>query len=1787
MADNESDIAIIGMAVRVPGARNIHELWRNLRDGVESVTFFDDAELLAAGESAERLRKSNYVRSAAVLDDMEMFDAELFGFSPKEAAIMDPQHRHFIECAYEALEAAGHPPDRFDGSVGVFGGCGMGGYFYFNICSNPALVDSVGMFLLRHTGNDKDFLATRVSYLLNLTGPSVNVQTACSTSLVATHVACQSLLSFECDLALAGGVTIELPHRRGYLFQENEILSPDGHCRPFDHRSEGTIFGSGVGIVALRRLGDAIADGDHIHAVIKGSAINNDGASKVGYLAPSVDGQAAAMNEAYEVAGVHPESIAYVECHGTGTRMGDPIEIEALTQAFRRSTDRVGFCRIGSIKSNIGHLDTAAGVVSLIKAVLAVEHAAMPPSLNFEKPNPAIEIERTPFVVNDSLTPWSDDAGPRRAAVNSLGVGGTNAHVIVEQAPSRPAATDSPRPHHLLCWSAKNKKSLDVYATKLADWLREHPEQPLADVAYSLFEGRVLHEHRRVLAARCHEEAIALIDGQDRQRIFTHSGGSRAVSVVFMFPGGGSQYVGMGAGLYATEPVFKADVDRGLEQLAKLRPDLDLKSLLVGEPSADDSRFEQTKLQIPAIFIVEHALATLLMSWGVKPDAMIGHSLGQYCAACLAGVMSYEDALALVVLRGDLLDRASGGAMLSVQLPREDVEALLGDDLDLAIVNGPQLCVVSGPSGAIDRLQRSLEQRDIDAQRLRISTAAHSRMLEPVLEEFAAFLRETALSAPSIPIVSNGSGTWMTAEEATSPEYWSQHLRRTVMFAAGMQTLLAEPGRAFIEVGPGRALSSLTRQQDGFTPGLCAVSSLRHADEAIADEAYFTTLLGRLWAADVEVDIARVFERAGRQRVVLPTYAFAHRPYFIEPGVTEAPVVAPEAPERIDDTRRWFFAPKWRPTPVALGSPKGPRTWLVFVDEAGVCSALADRLVARGDKVIRVFEGDAFSKRSDAEYLLTPERGREGYDALIRDLVKSGATPNRILHGWMLTTQENFRPGSSFFHRNLERGFYSLFFLGQAIASEGLPGLHITALSNGMQSVDGEPVSYPEKATLLGPIKVMPRELPSVTCSSVDVQLVHAKDSMSRLLARPARLLKALRHLDDGLDAVIDDIEAELSSEPNNAIVALRGGRRLQQVFEHVVAEPRRAAKIKPRGAYLITGGLGDLGLVAARKLASSAEDVRLVLVGRSAPSAAQSAEVAALEQLGATVVVESADVTDVSAMRAIVESMVARFGAIDGVIHAAGVVDDGLIAMKTMADVEGVFAPKVHGTVVLDEILRGRPLDFFVLYASTSTIIAPAGQVDYVAANDYLNAYATGRDDAVAINWGVWRNVGMAARAMAPGADADAASEEACDHPLLDRRVRSELFARFGVASHWILDEHRTIAGHAVLPGTAYVELATAGLRALGETSAFEIDDLFFVRPLHVADAETTDVRVRFKRTERGYGFETHSRCMVEGEQGWQLHAQAQLRLLPMDPPDRLDIAAIEARCDRYVFDDPAGLRSRQEDHLRFGPRWRVLHRSAYGAGEAIGRLSLPALYRGDVGPYHLHPALLDIATGFAMELIDGYADSFKLWVPVSYGRVRVHGDLPASVVSWVSNSGNNRADNEFASFDVTIADEDGRVLVEVSALQLKRMSGEVDFAVAPELTAGEVEIDGADRKSLSPGELILQSNLRHGIQADEGAEALVTLASGQVGHNVVVSSMEVDVLRKQIDAASASIAASDVRRRLSDLRVVRRADHRAMRGVDPQRDRRRHRATGCPSSLHASRPPHSRLPVGMKASD
>ncbi|SIS53454.1 Acyl transferase domain-containing protein [Roseivivax lentus] len=1735
-----SDIAIVGMAAHLPGAETIAQYWDNLRRGVSSIARLSEAELLEAGVPPGLLRRKDYVPYAARLDGFEMFDAEFFGFSPKEAAILDPQHRRFLEVAWEAMENAGHVPQTFPGAVGVFAGCGMGSYFYFNLCSNSDLVDSTGMFLLRHTGNDKDFLTTRASHIFDLKGPSLSLQTACSTSLVAVHYAAQSLLNGECDMALAGGVTIELPQGQGYVFKENEILSPDGACHAFDHRAQGTVFGSGAGVVVLRRLADAIADGDHIWAVIKGSAVNNDGADKAGYLAPSVGGQAAAVAEAQAIANTPADTIDYVECHGTGTYLGDPIEVSALTAAFRETTEAEGFCRIGSVKTNIGHLDTAAGAASLIKTALALKHGQMPPSLGYEAPNPAIDFETSPFRVNDRLRDWPRRDHPRRAGVNSLGVGGTNAHVVLQEAPERAASETPEFPFQILTLSARCKAALDGNTARLAAHLRSHPDQPLADAAYTLRTGRAEFAERRIVVAETHAEAAALLEKGDRYRVHSHKA-LTAPDVAFLFPGGGAQYPQMARGLYETEPVFADWMDRGLDHLATLTAEDPRAAWLASGPEAEQ-RLRQPSVQLPLILITEVALARLWESWGVTPAALMGHSMGENTAACIAGVLGLEDAIGLVHLRGTLFDSVPRGGMLSVAMSEAALLPHLGEGLDLAAVNAAQLSVATGPDDALDALETRLKAQGVECQRIGINVAAHSRMLEPILPAFRAYLAGLDLKPPQIPIVSNRSGDWLTDAEATSPDYWADHLRNTVRFADGIATLGAPENRVLLEVGPGHALSTLARQQPQIGANR-VLTALRHPNDAIADDRYFHEALGRLWALGVAVDWDQVWGEARRNRVPLPTYAFQHAPYFIEPATGRADTSA-RYPARRDDMRAWGTVPVWRPRasepavdidhdPAALPT----ETWLVFADDAGLSEQALAPLRRAGHRVVEVRPGDIFARASETAYRIAPERGREGYDLLLADLAARGLLPSRIAHFWGVTADESHRPGSSFFHRLQEQGFYSLLFLAQALVDEGLTHVHVDVITNGAARVRDEALPHPVKATIAGPVRVIPREAEGLSMATLDIVLPVPDDAP---FWRPG---KARHTRQEAFAALARQVTDELISPPGGREAAIRDGRRYARGLIEAPLPPQAETPLS--GTILMTGGFG--GICRTFGLAAAAHGAKLILVSRTElppradwaeysrrhapqdPVCRAIAHVAALEAAGAEVMVATADVCNEDAMRRIRDAAEDCFGPITGVIHAAGRLSDQPFLALSPADVEEIFTPKLHGTDVIDRLFSGGRAQWIAHFSSVSTMAAAAGQLDYVAANEYLNALAEARaDDAtrtVAINWGIWAEAGMAADALAARTGTlEHSPEEPASHPLLDTmRFDAEgrrVFETQLSTADWVIDEHRTRDGLALLPGTASVTLAAHALSEAGEAGAFVIRDLAFLRPFTVPEEGSRRLTTRLERSDAGYTFELLCEARAEGRTGRTRFAEAQIDLRARGPAPRIDLPAIRARLGAPET-APTGqtLTTGQEAHLAFGPRWRVLTARALSADEGLADLTLADAAVGDA--CLVHPALLDIATGWAMELIPGYAPD-HLWVPLSYVRVTVWGPLPERIVSWVRPAQDGHATTESASFDVTLATPDGTVVMEIAGFAIRRLGDAAQLRRPARLSAAEIETDQAGAGApLSPGEEMLQHNLSQGIRPEEGAEAFAR-AMAQARPVVAVSPVAIAALRAQAEIAA-----------------------------------------------------------------
>ncbi|GHH24563.1 SDR family oxidoreductase [Streptomyces rubradiris] len=1730
-------VAVIGMAGRFPGADDVEAFWTNLAEGREGISVLSDEELTASGVDPALLARDDYVKAKGVLDGADLFDESFFGYSPREAELLDPQHRVFLECAWHALESAGVDPARFDGRIGVFAGAGLNTYLLFNLMNNQQVLDSSGMYQVM-LASDKDFLATRAAYKLGLTGPAVTVQTACSTSLTAVHLACQSLVNGECDIALAGGVSVSSPLRGGYLYEPGGILSPDGTCRAFDADAEGTVPGNGAGIVVLRRLSDAQAAGDRVDAVILASAVNNDGSVKAGYTAPSVDGQADVVAEALALADVDPATVGYVETHGTGTPLGDPIEIAALTRAYRTDSDDRARCAIGSVKSNVGHLDAAAGVTSLIKAVLALRHEAIPPTLHWERANPGLALDSGPFYVNTGLRPWPRTTTPRRAGVSSFGIGGTNVHVVLEEAPAgQPdepgeTAADDTRAR-LLPLSAKSAPALAAAAARLADHLENAPGTGLDAVAHTLAVRRSPFPHRGAVVARTTGEAVAAL------RRLAHAPAPGAAldtaPAAFLFPGQGAQYPGMARGLYGREPVFTAEFDRCAELFA---PHLgeDLRDLVFGAEGPEAAeRLRQTRFAQPALFGVEFALARQWQSWGVEPRAMVGHSVGEYVAACLAGVFSLPDAVRLVACRGRLVQQMPPGAMLGVFLSEEETTARLGEGLALAAVNSTALTVVSGTPEAVDALQERLVAEGVGCRRLHTSHAFHSPDMDGAVVPFTQEVRGVALHAPRIPVLSNVTGTWLTAEQATSPEYWGAHLRQPVRFGDALGTLLADPHLVLLEVGPGQNLSNFARAHRGWSADRTAVGSLRHPGEHVPDDAHLLTGLGAAWSAGVAVDWAAVQGPAGHRPARLPGYPFQRRRYWVEPAKAAPGTVSAAAP---DD---WFYTPGWQR--LALPAPAAPRatgdTWVVLGAGLPLGDALAERLASGGDRVVRVHAGDRLEHTGEDVWTVDPA-DRDHLGALVSSLAGPAGPAGsghrfRFVHLW--STADGLAPDAEPTPERLDAarrtGFDSLLALAQALGTERLPAPAVLdVLCLGVYDVTGDEPLRPEHALLLGAATVIPQETAGTTCRVLDITGTDPGAPGAGAVL-----------------AVLTGTGSDAGTE-----LALRGRYVWARGFDRVDWIDRAApgdgepTGLRDGGVYLVTGGLGGLGLAMAEHIATAADRPVLGLLGRSAfPAPAEwDAHLAAhddsdatstkirrlrhLESLGARVVLLRADVTDEEQMLRAVGELRAAAGPLNGVVHAAGLSSQGMIVTRTPAGAGQVLAAKTHGTIVLDRVCRADDLDFMLLCSSVTAVLGGPGQSDYAAANAFLDAWAQyqRRESGLpvtAVGWDTWRDVGMAA-----GLDSRfglGSGTPLNGHPLLRRLVRSGATSRtyatvFSTDDSWIVADHR-IQGHGLVPGTAYLELVRAAVAEQAAGRDIEIGDVQYMTPVVVPDGQSREVFTTIEERDGGWHFAVRSRTGAPGAAAWTDHARGTVAFHEPGPDTVRDLAALRAACQvTEVLDTDESIRlglrlDRFEKggliEFSFGPRWKCMREIQVGPEHVLATLHLDEEYHGDLEHYLLHPALLDAAGGTArVHAPDTY------YLPFSYRSLRVFHGLTGTVHAYVEVKGAADSAGETSTCDIELLAPDGLVLARISDFTIKRINDleglREQIRRAVEQPAAHPEADGGDRPGEAAGGVL--RTLAEGITEQQGKDVFARLlAAPHLPAHLVVSHHDFTALR------------------------------------------------------------------------
>jgi acyl transferase domain-containing protein/acyl carrier protein len=1734
MQDNSSrnglEIAIIGMSGRFPGADNIHEFWENLKNGVNSIRFFTEEELLENSNlDPDDIKQPNYIKAKGIIDNVEYFDASFFGYSPGEAELLDPQIRVFYEICWEALEDAGCDPSTYSGSIGVYaGGSPNRNWEVLTITSGKQEI--FGQFASDNM-SDKDYISSRISHKLDLKGPAISMHTACSTALVGLDLACRGLLTGQCDAALVGGISalVETARSGGYFYEEGLIRSPDGYVYAFDARARGVVFSHGGGVVLLKRLDDAIADGDSIYAVIKGFAVNNDGLSKSSFSAPAVDGQAECIRTALFMSGLDPGSITYVETHGTGTVIGDPIEIEALKIAF--AADKKKYCAIGSLKTNIGHLDVAAGAAAVIKVALMMKHRQIPPSLNYETPNPTIDFENSPFYVNTRLREWKSNGYPLRAGVSSFGVGGTNVHVVMEEPPEQEPSPGS-RPYQLILVSARTANALEQATRNMLSYLKENPDVNLADVAYTLKPGRKTFEHKRMLVCSHAQEAVDILESVehadhespgDSQRVQTYYG-KEEKRVVFMFPGQGSQYVNMARGIYETEAVFREEMDRCFDRLNSLLA-YNLKEILYpsGEaaknakgreglniyPSID---IDQTEIAQPVIFAVEYALAKLLISWGIVPYAMIGHSIGEYAAACLSGVFSLEDALTLVVQRGKLMQQMPSGSMVSVSLGEHPLQSLLTKELDLAAVNGPSQCVVSGPHEAVDAFARQLENNGHQYRKLHTSHAYHSRMMEPILKPFEEKAARVKYSTPTIPFISNASGQWITFEDAADPGYWSGHLRRTVRFGDGLAELLKEKNSILIEVGPGRTLNTFVRRHPHKQSGHMLVNLVRHPGEEAADEYYLLTRLGQVWLYGKEVDWREFYSGERRYRLHLPTYPFQRQRYWIEGNpvaMIKKGLNRRILPGKKADMADWFYTPSWKRSVIYPGRKEQegkevPRQWLVFTgDNNGEFTAqLVKRLTdEHEDHVTMVHQGDAFAEQEKGSYTINPGRS-EDYELLIKALYDSGGIPDRVVHLWNLTAADHDTGEleKERVEKSLELGFYSLVYLARALGTYDSRDIHMMILTNGMQEVWGEKISCPEKAVVLGPVLVIPLEYPGIKCCCIDIDIMNPEPGDRGEEKYEKQWL---------MDRLLKEFKTGIAGR--DVVIAYRGNYRLVRSFESTpFSRPDTPApRLREGGVYLITGGLGGIGLVVARHLAKVLH-AKLILTGRSAFPAAEEwdhwldthssldstsqkiRKVRELEALGAEVRIYSVDMAHEQGMHTLVEEVKEQWGTIHGVIHAAGVPGGGMIQLKTREMADRVLSPKVKGTLVLHRVLRRTDIhpDFMLLCSSVNSVVPAVGQVDYFAGNAFMDAFAfynnavnRHRTFTVSINWDAWREVGMAVEAAKQWAG-DKYSQSSkpfepqpLDHPLLDHYRYATIPAYslpggakqqivyttyFSTRRHWVADEHRSREGKGIIPGVTYLEMVHAAFKNHLDTTngrknqlqksdrIIEIREVSFLTPLMLDDHEEREVRLVLKQKDADdpdcFEFLVRSRIQP-GENKWEVHAVGEA--VPAE--EQAGNSEIPGTHD---FKEIARRCSLEE--IDVASTWQgdsekslLIYGPRWDSMKTIRIGNKEAL------------ALLELASEFQAEVgrftlhpsmldcgtsfLSGRMKKQKHYIPYSYKRLRVSRPFPARVYSYCRWQEDGSSEDDFLKFDLIFMDELGRELVAIEAFTMLAISKEM----------------------------------------------------------------------------------------------------------------------------------------------
>jgi len=1691
--------------------------------GQDCINHFTKDELIRAGVSPETLANPDYVRSQGVLPHYDKFDAQAFGLSLKEADLMDPQLRVLLECAWDALDHAACVPGDNE-RIGVFAGAYYGLYRDLALLAGYLKQDNDAF--ITNLLNEKDFLASRIAYHLNLVGPAVTVQSACSTSLTAVHLATQALLAGECDTCLAGGATARPVQVTGYQYQKGGIFSPDGKTRTFDAKAQGTVPSNGAGMVVLRRLEDALAEGDRIWGVIRGSAMGNDGGRRVGFSAPGVSGQARIISAALAVAGVKSSSVNFIETHGSGTALGDPIEIDALMRAYGPGlkSNSESPCWIGSVKTNIGHTHAASGVAGLIKATLALNYLNLPSSLNFQSLNSNICLDETRLrIATDPVSLASQDMPPR-AAVSSFGMGGTGVHMILEAAAKSETlqdiavAEDRSGPV-LVTMSALSDDALDEGADRISQALDDEKHLKISDVAATLHKHRRHMPQRLALLAHSTDEASRKLLNREDAGIVRGLASKNAGSIAFLFPGLGDNRPGMGHELYATSPVFRDAVDKCLSLLKTDRREaireallaspqqtngsnkINLKAMLGrSDESAQYGPMADTATAQPAVFIFEYALAEHWRALGIIPSLMIGYSIGEYVAACQSGLYCLEEALQLVVRRAELIGLLPNGAMVAVPLPEKEVVETLPSSLSLSAVTGKSMCVIGGPVEEIDAYITTFIKKDIPVKKLETSHAFHSTMMLPCVDELRCLVAQFKPGEIKVPFTSNVTGTFVTQEMVADTGYWARHMCEPVRFSDAVKTVLHAGASTLLEVGPGQSTAAIAQAiihaSDKEKHDCTVVSSMPSAHNFVSPEEHLLKTTGRLWTLGHELNAEVLFKGKDR-KVALPGYAFQRKRHWITEisGETD-PQSTTTSSERRVDISDWFAFPGWETCrDVFTSSASVKHCVIIFADHCGVAEKLEKSLLAAGRKVL-VVHNDNFKDEEQRE------------DEIHAFLEKSSSEEADIIHLCNLDLSTDDFPALDMetFKSAQSVGFESFLYIARIIGR--LPSsmrLNITAACCGAYKAPSDVSNYPPAALTAAALRTLPAEHPGTHTRLVDFPLgpVDAKAIANRLML-------------------------EIADHNGEPVKVIRKNRIWRPTHDDGRIEAAQSSKIIEGGVYLITGGLGGIGRSLALHLASKAR-IKLVILSRRPlesyeeddPQTAQvHSDIDAIRATGSQIMLKALDVGDREAVSLLFREITTAFGRLNGIFHAAGVEGRGLMQLKKDKDADLVFRPKCLGALHLIEQSKPLSPDFIILFSSTIAFGGVAGQSDYAAANAFLdalseNSEADGPTRIISINWEAWRETGMAFRNLATEKHE---KREKLNHPLVSecwRTNKGNLIyeALIDIQSCWMVDEHR-MDGHAVVPGTGHLEMVRAAItHALsGEADPgflpIELSDITFFSPVVVEEGTTRVLHIELVPRNSGNGqrskefnFSVFSSVQTFDElpQNWCLNVSGQAMAFEPDEeptlklPDEITLAATLKEHGPLSFDGPMGL----------GPRSRSLKTIRFSDLEALAEVSIGTAYASDFSGLHLHPSIMDISAAFV-----GLHLAKRFRIPIRYGRLRLHRPLEPHVFSHHVLSQLDDGD-ETQTADFTIRNLKGQTLVEVNDFVLKHIEN-VDGHMSQVLSGTSRELVHLKRHTTSQNNSAslnaLSDDFSNGISIEEGMHAIDRILKlPQSGHCTV----------------------------------------------------------------------------------